>query len=192
MIRHVVILIAMLSACSAPVETAVSYHENVSSEDTAPVLPSDYFDFQSECISAWKDLLAEWQSYGNGVGESIMETRQKISVDNSSRLSAIVRRAWGAQTEQDARPMRELGQWPVSEKQYRDVMARVSFKPQDGLPAECEVTIWMNDFLWSELVTVHNGEAEVRKLREVPETMDWESPYAQHWIKYWLFIRLEP
>lgn len=192
MIRLVQILLAssLLFGCAV---ASQSERDLSSSQlgDESERLPSDFQEETRVCYRRWGALIEEWHEHGGGLSSSIFQTRDKIASDNQSRFAAIVRNAWASQLPTDARPLSELGTWPINDEEYRRVTASVRFTQSDDLGPACETTDWLLSFLWSEIAPRPQDDRKVRRLQEVPDNMEWESPFAQQWIKYWLFVRLD-
>jgi hypothetical protein len=183
------ILGLLLSACADHSSHRVGEPEDVgASLENIPPLPADYFAPQAECMAAWNEIVADWKEGGGGIKDSILATRMQITLDYRSRFAAFVRRVWASQ--QDGRPLADLGLWPVSDKQFRRLSERVVFGPEDGIPSSCETLSWLDGLLWDEIASTNGGMP--RPLDETPGEMEWTSPFVQQWVRYWLLVKLEP
>lgn len=155
----------------------------------AAQLPTDYFSLNEKCMKAWDDVFVEWLRYGGGVKQSMTETRRQIALDAKSRFAAMVRATWAAQRPQSSNRSK-VGSWPVAEVEYQRVIGNVHFSDADGIPAECETVVWLDSILWDDLRS--DGAIDsARRPAEVPHDLKWESPDAQQWVSYWLFVRLD-
>lgn len=185
-----ILLIALEGCASAsPIE---GNSGPITSDESSEILPYDFNAGAARCYSRWGVLIAEWHAHGGGIGASIMETREQIASDTQSRFAAIVRNAWEAQSISDARSRNEIGEWPIGVEEHRRVTSSIRFRRSDELGPDCETTDWLLSYLWSEVTRNSSDPSKARRLREVPDMMDWESPFAQQWIDYWLFVRLKP
>lgn len=191
-----VLLLLLIGACAArPAAHAEAAGESPVEAEMEP-LPADYFALQSACIREWNEVFAEWKRNGGGVKASIVATRKQIASDRSSRFAALVRHVWAAQPLQQSRTNAELGAWPISLEVSRELGARElaafeSITPGIGIQEECQTLVWLDGLLWQELLSDRQDETPVRALEETPENMEWTSPYAQQWMRYWLFVRIE-
>jgi len=186
-----ILLVASLSACAPLVQVAGIKPHDDQLEDPVEELPRDYFALQSRCETAWAALIDDWHAHGGGIADSLGETRRKIAEDQQSRLAKIVKRAWASQRDEYAMEKGVFGQWPLGKWRYRSVIESIRFTPEDGIPSDCETAAWLQDLLWSEVAAEAGGRLDVRRLAEVPVSMEWTSPSAQHWMTYWLFVRVE-
>lgn len=151
-------------------------------------LSSDYFVVQEQCNSSWNDLVREWHANGGGLKRSLAETRESIMSDKKSRLADIVRQSWKAQALMEAESRSKIGHWPVTDDAFRRVSESLRFSSNSGIPSDCQSKAWLSSFLWEEIRLDGDG---VRRLTETPSNINWESPEAQNWISYWLFVRIE-
>jgi hypothetical protein len=170
----------LLNSCAAQQEP--------STERGPSALPSDYFALQDQCNSSWNDLVLEWRANGGGVKGSLAETRESIMVDKRSRLADLVRQSWNAQALAEAESRSTIGHWPVTDDAFRRVSESVTFSSAFRIPTDCQSKAWLSSFLWDEIQLDGN---QVRRLTETPSNINWESPEAQDWISYWLFVRIE-
>lgn len=137
---------------------------------------------QSMCVGSWEKLLDEWKFNGGGISGSLEETRLQLAHDQSSQFAELVRSTWAAQSSGRNRP--DLGQWPAPAASYRSVVIAV---PSKGLvPHDCEAPIYLDNWLYREI-----GLGE-RRLRDMPPSLDVADATAvNHWLFYWLFVRVD-
>ena len=182
-----------IAACSTNSERAVeiSQHGSRVVEEEAVPLPADYFSLQSTCLAEWAAVMTDWREAGGGVKDSIASTRQQISSDERSKFAAFVRGVWALQGSQNARKPEDLGAWPIGDDESRRLAAVVSFPPDLGISENCQALDWLAGFLWDEIVMANGEQFQVRKLAEAPPAVEWTSPYAQQWMKYWLLVRID-
>ena len=134
--------------------------------------------------------MSEWRANGGGIKDSIKATRVQITSDRQSRIAALVRRAWAAQDQEQARSINDIGHWPVGIEESRHVTASVVFASEDRIPTECQSLAWLDSYLWDEVRLIHDDKLSARKLQETPASIEWNSPDAQQWVSYWLLARI--
>ena len=146
------------------------------------------FEEQAECRAAWNKLLTDWKANGGGIRESITSTRKQIGQDKSSAFAKVVQAAW--RNQKTAIPHAFLGRWPVSETAYRVVT--FSIQSKGVVPSNCEAPIWLDGWFWDDHRFVDGDPLKVRRLSEMPSTLNWSDAYAApSWVFYWLFVRID-
>ena len=180
----------LLGACST---RGTSSNDLLSVDPDAPEiveeLPDDYFDLQNECSNAWRELVLDWRANGGGVKSSVRAMRQQVASDHRSIFASFVRKSWESQALEDAQAMDKFGKWPVSTSESRRLSGVIEYPQEMNLPEDCQALAWLHSLLWEDLQNPDGSAAS--RLQEVPPDMNWESPFAQQWLTYWLFVRVE-
>ena len=193
-LAYILVCGLFLSACQGYLQRNLESSSRVPTavENEATPLTADTFSMQSTCRPEWASVTSEWLEVGGGVKKSLAETRRQIAFDNRSKFAAFVRGVWESQPEDMARRRADFGHWPISEPESRQLTASVRFPESLGIDENCQILDWLSEFFWDEIISIKGHEIQTRKLAETPSNIEWTSPYAQQWIKYWLLVRIEP
>lgn len=146
------------------------------------------FETQATCHGAWRGLVAGWVERG-GSFASIKDARARAYERPDTPFAQLLRRAWRAQPV--ARSQSELGTWPVSQESNWAVSTAIERASRGFVPRQCESSIWLDSVLWDAIRFVGGDPLATLKPVEAPGSLVWESPTAQHWVQYWLFVRVE-
>jgi hypothetical protein len=147
------------------------------------------FDQNAQCFNKWEQLLSEWRANGGGIKDSLLATRQQIASDKVSKFAQLVRRIWISQDL--SHPALDIGAWPADNEEIRRATKGPNFTVDNMLPNGCESFAYLYPLIWEELVQRKDEKVTVRKLRETPVDMEWESHSAPRWLTYWLLVRLK-
>ncbi len=146
------------------------------------------FEAQAVCHGAWRALVNGWVETGGGFSHSMTDARAHVSESPGAPFARLVRKAWKVQRE--ARSRSELGVWPVSQESSRAVSAAIGRASRGFVPRQCESSIWLDSVLWDAIRFVDGDPLTTIKPIEVPGSVLWESPTAQQWVQYWLFVKV--
>lgn len=139
---------------------------------------------RSQCVEAWTALLDDWKREGGGIVDSMVSTRTQLAKDQKSAFAKIVRAAWKRQSHRSAG---HFGDWPITSDSARKVS--LSIDASGYVPKACEAPIWLDDWLYFEILTDRDSW-QVRRLPEMPMNLDAGDHYAgSRWLFYWLFAR---
>jgi hypothetical protein len=131
-------------------------------------------------------LINDWKQNGGGILASMTATRQQVAKDQQSAFARIVREAWRVQ---NSSVPGSVGNWPVTDDLYREVVYSVDAR--GFVPKACEPPIWLDDWLFFEMVPDPENRT-VRRLPEMPAGLDAsDHRSATSWLFYWLFARID-
>jgi hypothetical protein len=137
-------------------------------------LPSDYFQAQQECLSAWNEVVKEWISNGGAISGNLDETRQFIRKDNKSRLSLIFKRTWEQQL-----ALQEGG--PLSRQQLSTAFSSAI---RTEVPEQCGSVVWIQD-MFTTADDVVSTDAKNGLLMSAPVDAKVDDDRAlSRWIVY--------
>lgn len=159
------------------------YTFNLSAEEGE----KEIISYEELCGRSWYKLIEEWKANGGGIKESIQATRNQIRNDEVSEFSQFVRKSWSAQ--KSKLTMKKLWYWPVTDEAFREVSYHSSINSNGLVEERCAVSNWIPPLLWNEIRSLNSANTE--KLIETPLKLQWESPYAQQWVYYWLFVAID-
>jgi hypothetical protein len=192
--RIVFVAFVLTTLCGALTNAANASSQDNQGKETSFSELSDSFADQSKCNSAWGEIIADWHANGGGIKDSIAMTRKQISADNKSKFASIVRHIWMSQ-ESSARSSTPAGTWPISQDSVESVVVKSNLLNTKYLekyvPKECTAFVWLDPYFSAEVKATTEGTTVMRKLREVPDSMEWNSVTASQWIRYWLFARIQ-
>lgn len=143
------------------------------------------------CFSIWGNVINDWKKNGGGIKESLIETRKQIAGDDKSLFSKIVKKSWERQNKDGFHEtFNSFGYWDVSSDNYRNATFIFSEVDSKVVPEHCLVISWVTSVFWDELRRMNKSTTEPFKLKEVEGSIIWDSPTAQNWVTYWLFVNV--
>ena len=138
-------------------------------------LPSDYFQAQQECFSAWREVVVEWISNGGAISGNLDEARQFIRKDNKSRLSLIFKKAWEQQ-------LARQGSEPLTKQQLSMLFSSAI---GSEVPETCGSVAWIQD-MFTTADGVISFDAKNSLLKTAPASAKADDRSLSRWIVYGL------